>query len=375
MGGCGGDVGCCPVPAQHGRQTLSIPPIVGARTLCLPRSVAVKVEGKRVLVTGGAGFVGSHLVDLLAPSNEVTVLDDFSVGTRANLSSSPQTNVLHADIRDVDAIEGAVKQSDVIFHLAVVCLRVSIPDPMASHDVNALGTLNVLLAARDSALQRFVYVSSSEVYGTAHHVPMEERHPLNPMTPYAAAKLAGEAYALSFHRTYGLPATVVRPFNVYGPRAHAEGASGEVIPRFVARAIAGKPLVVFGDGLQTRDFTWVGDTVRGIVKAAECDELVGDCINIARGHEVSVVDIARLVWELTGTRSPIQHQPDRPGDVRRHFAGVERARSLLGFTATVGIEEGLARYVDWVKSQPDRLDSGLEAEEARNWQLAAAAGA
>jgi UDP-glucose 4-epimerase len=375
MGGYGGGVGCCPVSTQLPRPRLSIAPIVGPATLWLPRSVAVKLEGKRVLVTGGAGFIGSHLVDLLARANDVTVIDDFSVGERANLSSSPQVKVLEADIRDRAAIDDAVERSDVIFHLAVVCLRVSIPDPMSSHDVNALGTLNLLLAARESNVDRFVYVSSSEVYGTAHTVPMDEQHPLNPMTPYAAAKLAGEAYAMSFHRTYGLPATVVRPFNVYGPRAHAEGASGEVIPRFVARAIAGKPLVVFGDGLQTRDFTWVGDTVRGIALAAECDELVGDCVNIAHGQEVSVVEVARRVQQLTGTRSPIQHQAERPGDVRRHFAGVERARSLLGFNATVGIDEGLARYVDWVKSTPAHVESGLEAEEARNWQLALAAGA
>jgi UDP-glucose 4-epimerase len=335
----------------------------------------MRVEGKRVLVTGGAGFIGSHLVDLLAPSNEVTVLDDFSVGTLANLNSSPQVNVVQADIRDRASVDAAVKQSEVIFHLAVVCLRVSIPDPMASHDVNALGTLNLLLAARESPLQRFVYISSSEVYGTAHQVPMDERHPLNPTTPYAAAKLAGEAYTLSFHRTYGLPATVVRPFNVYGPREHVDGPSGEVIPRFVARAIAEKPLVVFGDGLQTRDFTWVGDTVRGILMAAECDELVGDCVNIARGQEVSVLEIARLVQELVGTGSQIQHQAERPGDVRRHIAGVERARSLLRFTATVSIDEGLARYVEWVRSLHRQPSSGLEAEEARNWQLAAATNA
>src|SRR5712664_819803 len=240
--------------------------------------VAVKIEGKRVLVTGGAGFVGSHLVDLLGRSNQVTVLK--------------------ADVRDRASLEAAVKQSDVIFHLAVVCLRVSIPDPMASHLVNDLGTLNLLLAARDSPVQRFIYVSSSEVYGSARRVPMDEEHPLNPTTPYAAGKLAGESYALSFHRTYGLPATVVRPFNIYGPREHADGPSGEVIPRFVARALAEKPLVVFGDGLQTRDFTWVGDTVRGILMAAECDELVGDRVNIARGREVRILDIAGLVREL-----------------------------------------------------------------------------
>jgi nucleoside-diphosphate-sugar epimerase len=143
----------------------------------------------------------------------------------------------------------------------------------------------------------------------------------------------------------------------------------------VARAFADRPLVVFGDGLQTRDFTWVGDTVRGILMAAESDELVGGCVNIARGQEVSVLRIAQLVRELAGTRSPIQHQADRPGDVRRHLAGVERARTQLGFAATVGIEEGLARYVDWVRSLPRQPITGAESEEARNWQLAAATGA
>ena len=333
----------------------------------------MKIVGKRVLVTGGAGFVGSHLVDLLSHSNQVTVLDDFSVGERENLAAAVRPpRVVTADIRDRGALDEVVRDVDVIFHLAVVCLRVSIPDPMASHLVNDLGTLNLLLAARDSAVQRFVYVSSSEVYGSAKRTPMDESHPLNPMTPYAAAKLAGEAYALSFHRTYGFPSTVVRPFNVYGPREHADGPSGEVIPRFVARALAGRPLVVFGDGLQTRDFTWVGDTVRGILMAAECDALVGGCVNIARGEDVSVLRIAELVQRLAGTRTPIEHQADRPGDVRRHVAGVQRARSMLGFSATVGIDEGLSRYIEWVRSEPLRGVSAPEEEEARNWQFASA---
>jgi UDP-glucose 4-epimerase len=332
----------------------------------------MKIEGKRVLVTGGAGFVGSHLVDALARSNEVTVLDDFSVGSEANLREAPRPiTVVRADIRARSSIEAAVIQADVIFHLAVVCLRVSIPDPMASHLVNDLGTLNLLLAAQRGAVERLVYVSSSEVYGSAVRAPMDEDHPLHPTTPYAAAKLAGEAYALSFKRTYGLPVTVVRPFNVYGPREHVDGPSGEVIPRFVARAVGGRPLVVFGDGEQTRDFTWVGDTVRGILLAAESDELVGGCVNIARGEEVSILRIAQIVQRLIGTREPIQHHAERPGDVRRHVAGVERARSMLGFRAEVGIEEGLGRYVDWARSQPPSAVSAPELEEARNWQLAA----
>ena len=328
----------------------------------------MRIRGKRVLVTGGAGFIGSHLVDLLAASNDVTVVDDFSVGARANLTETPgPVRVISADIRDRAAIQPLVRTADVVFHLAVVCLRVSIPDPLASHFVNDMGTLNLLLAAQNSSIERFVYVSSSEVYGTALRVPMDEDHPLNPMTPYAAAKLAGESYALSFHHTYGFPATVVRPFNVYGPRSHVDGPSGEVIPRFVARVLAGKPAVVFGDGLQTRDFTWVGDTVRGILLAAECDELVGDCINIARGQEVSILRVAQILKSLTGSRQPIQHQPARPGDVRRHVAGIERAQSVLGFNALVGIEEGLIRYLNWVRSMPDHHGSGLEPEEAKNW--------
>jgi UDP-glucose 4-epimerase len=330
----------------------------------------VKIEDKRVLVTGGAGFVGSHLVDLLARSNQVTVLDDFSVGTEQNLSAAPGIEVLKADIRDPDAAKAAVRRADIVFHLAVVCLRTSIDDPFTSHLVNDMGTLNLLMAAAVSNVERFVYVSSSEVYGSAKRVPMDEDHPLNPTTPYAASKLAGEAYALSFHRTYGFPATVVRPFNVYGPRAHRDGISGEVIPRFVAWAMARKPLLVYGDGRQTRDFTWVGDTARGILLAAECDELVGGCVNIARGQEVSLLRVARLIQEILGTRVPIRHLAERPGDVRQHFAGTQRAEMRLGFIARVGIEEGLGGYIDWVMSEPGSRLGGHEVEE-RNWQLTA----
>jgi UDP-glucose 4-epimerase len=332
----------------------------------------MKIAGKRVLVTGGAGFIGSHLVDRLASSNQVTVMDDFSVGDEQNLTRSRrQIRVLRADIRDPVAARAAVKNADVIFHLAVVCLRTSIAEPLDSHLVNDLGTLNLLLAARESNVERFVYISSSEVYGTAKSVPMDEDHPLNPMTPYAASKLAGEAYALSFQRTYGFPAMVVRPFNVYGPREHLSGPSGELIPRFVAWAFGGRPLVVFGDGLQTRDFTWVGDTVRGIVLAAQCDELVGGCVNIARGQEVSVMRVASLVQEMTGTKVPIQHLAERPGDVRRHFSSVERAQTMLSFYTRVGIEEGLERYVDWARTMREHGLGGCERVEVRNWRLAA----
>jgi UDP-glucose 4-epimerase len=329
----------------------------------------VKIERKRVLVTGGAGFIGSHLVERLALTNVVTVVDDFSVGTMENLAAiEPAPRVMRVDITDRSAVEAAVGDSQVIFHLAVSCLRVSISDPMRSHLVNDLGTLNLLLAAQAASVERFVHISSSEVYGTAQRVPVSENHPIDPRTPYAASKAAAETYALSFHRTYGFPVIVVRPFNTYGPRAHLDGPSGEVIPKFVARAMANQPLNVFGDGLQTRDFTWIGDVVRGIVLAAECDDLVGQPINIAHGEEVSILALAQLVQALVGRRVPINHLPDRPGDVRRHLAGVSYARQRLGFIAEVGIDDGLWRYVRWVESLPGDPLSRLRHEQVVNWQ-------
>ncbi len=329
----------------------------------------MKIEGKRILVTGGAGFIGSHLVDLLSSTNDVTVLDDFSVGATANLREVPRpVRILRTDITDSAAVRAAVSQAEVIFHLAVVCLRVSISDPMRSHLTNDLGTLNLLMAARDSAIERFVHVSSSEVYGTSVRESMDEDHPLNPTTPYGASKAAADTYALSFHHTYGMPVTVVRPFNTYGPREHLDGPSGEVIPKFVARALAGKPLLVFGDGLQTRSFTWVGDIVRGIALAAQSDALVGSAINIARAEEVSVLAIAHHLRRMLGREVRIDHRAERPGDVRRHNAGVERARRLLGFHADVGIEEGLARYLAWVRSQAGEPSKWLEREQELNWE-------
>jgi UDP-glucose 4-epimerase len=190
----------------------------------------VKLRGKRVLVTGGAGFIGSHVVELLACANQVTVLDDLSVGRMENLASvASQVRVVRGDITDPDLAAEVARQVEIIVHMAVVCLRKSISDPLRSFLVNDQGTLNLLLAARDAAcLERFVYVSSSEVYGSAQRLPMDEEHPLRPMTPYAASKLAGEVHALAFFRTYGLPVVVVRPFNAYGPRAHRRAASSSL---------------------------------------------------------------------------------------------------------------------------------------------------
>ena len=327
----------------------------------------------RVVVTGGAGFIGSHVVDqLIADGRDVTVIDDFSTGREENLAdhrSEPRLCVERADITDEDAMRRLLRGADTVYHLAVQCLRLSLYEPAYVHETNATGTLNLCIAALEHDVRRFVYVSSSEVYGSARRVPMREDHPLNPTTPYAASKLAGESYALAYAHTHKLPAIVVRPFNAYGPRAHHEGASGEVIPRFALRVMAGMPPVIFGDGQQTRDFTWVEDTAAGIVRAADCDRLIGRTVNIAFGQEVTIQRIAELILEALGRDDiGIVREESRPGDVRRHFADTRRARRLLDFAPTVAIEDGIPRYVGWLRERvadPSRL---VQEQDVINWQ-------
>ncbi len=326
----------------------------------------------RMVVTGGAGFIGSHVVDRLAEQgHEVVVIDDFSIGREENLrqhAHNPLVSIERADVRDLATMCRLLRGADVVFHLAVQCLRVSLYDPVLVHEVNATGTLIMCMAAREANVGRFVCVSSSEVYGSAVSVPMSEDHPLRPTTPYAASKLAGEMYALSFAMTHGLPAIMVRPFNSYGPREHHEGSSGEVIPRFAVRALCDIRPTIFGDGEQTRDFTWVLDTALGIVRAADCDELLGRAVNVARGQEVSIKRVAEIVLATLGRSGlGIAHAPARPGDVRRHFADIRLARRVLDFTPTVSIEEGIFHYVEWLRENAPDPRALLAEQEPVNW--------
>ncbi|MBI2823277.1 MAG: GDP-mannose 4,6-dehydratase [Planctomycetia bacterium] len=332
----------------------------------------MELKGKNVLVTGGAGFIGSHLVDELTDCS-VRVLDDLSTGREANLNlalNRANVELARGDIRDHALVADLLEDVDVVFHLACRGVRHSIGNPVESHQVNAEGTLTLLVEARRAGIERFVHVSSSEVYGTARYAPMDENHPTFPETVYGAAKLAGEAYARAYHQTYGMPTVVVRPFNNFGPRSHHEGDSGEVIPRFVVWALNGQPPIIFGDGTQTRDFIFVEETAHWLRRVAECDALVGETVNLASGKETSVAELARTVYEEVGlARVTPLHQPRRPGDVDRHLADVRKAQQTLGFATRITVREGIQRLIRHMQSLPRSAADLLEETAACNWQL------
>jgi UDP-glucose 4-epimerase len=328
---------------------------------------------RRVLVTGGAGFIGSELVrQLVCEPVEVVVVDNLVNGRRENLEGvlGDQVRLVIGDVRDTDLMKRLVAGVDIVFHLACLGVRHSIHAPEENHEVNATATLRLLTTAKSAGVGRFVYVSSSEVYGTALWAPMTEQHPTIPMTVYGASKLAGECYTRAFHRTYGYPVVIVRPFNAYGPRSHHEGDSGEVIPKFLLRCMSGLPLIVFGDGSQTRDLSYVSDTARGILLAGFSDESVGETLNIGSGSELSIKELALQVMHTVGRADGgIVHDDPRPGDVLRLFSDTAKARRLLAFEPQVPLREGLNRLREWYLSLEQPPETLLKQEIVHNWVL------
>ncbi len=326
-----------------------------------------------ILITGGAGFIGSELVLQIAAQNlKVVVVDNLVNGRRENLEEmvGDQVQLVLADIRDSERMSSLMQGIDTIFHLACLGVRHSIHSPEENNEVNATGTLKLLLAARAANVKRFVYVSSSEVYGTAQWVPMTEEHPTMPLTVYGSSKLAGECYARAFYRTYGFPTVIIRPFNTYGPRCHHEGDSGEVIPKFLLRCLSDRPMVIFGEGTQTRDFTYVADTAEGIWKAGMSDIAVGQTINLGSGQEIAINDLAVKIAAISGKpEAKVIHDLPRPGDVLRLFADTTQAKALIGFEPRVSLTDGLSKLKDWYRSLGIPPEELLEQEKARNWEM------
>jgi UDP-glucose 4-epimerase len=330
-----------------------------------------------VIVTGGAGFIGSELVRQLATRGErVVIVDNLVNGKRENVADvlSRDVTLMETDIRDLDTLMPHLGTARAVYHLACLGVRHSVHSPHENHEVNATATLQLLAAARRTDVPRFVYISSSEVYGDVRSAPtirwehMTEDHPAFPCTVYGGSKLAGECYARAYFRTYGYPTVVVRPFNTYGPRSHHEGDSGEVIPKFLLRCLAGRPMVVFGDGTQSRDFTYVSDTAHGILLAGEHPLAVGETINVGSGSEVTINDLARIVAVEAGRPdAAVDHDRPRPGDVPRLVADVSRARALLGYEPRVSLSEGLQRLLQWYRDQRKTPEELLEQEILHNW--------
>jgi len=322
---------------------------------------------RTVLVTGGAGFIGGHLTaSLLSQDYRVIVLDDMSRGSWENIrpfhNFPSKFHFVSGSVNDFDLLDRLVSEADFVFHLAAqVHWEQSIDYPRESFETNALGTLNVLEAIRRNMVKRdpvqlLLYASSSEVYGTARYVPMDENHPMNPQSPYAAGKAAADRLCAAYHQIYGIPIVTLRQYNTYGPRQRTRGYSA-VIPIFVDRIFNNRPPIIYGDGEQTKDFHYIDDLILAYqLILASYPNLLGQVINFGTGIETSINELARLLLETSARKlgdpdlprrlAPI-HAAERPGEVRRFAADIGVAERLLGFSAKVSLKEGLQKYVDW----------------------------
>lgn len=301
------------------------------------------------LVTGGSGFIGSNLVDeLLKQGHTVRVLDNLATGRYQNLAPFINHIDFHeADLRDLAAVQKAVAGADYVLHQAALpSVPRSIKDPLASNEANVTGTLNVLKAAVDNGVKRVVYASSSSAYGDTEVSPKHEALTPAPKSPYAVSKLAGEYYCRVFYQVYGLETVCLRYFNVFGPRQDPKGAYAAVIPLFVSQMRAGQRPTVHGDGLQSRDFTYVANNVQANLKACTAPAAPGNVYNIACGDSFTLLDLVRELNGLLGTSLEPEFLPSRTGDVKHSKADITRARQDLGFDPTIDFKEGLRRLLD-----------------------------
>ena len=303
----------------------------------------------RYLITGGAGFIGSHIAEALLERGEsVRVFDNLATGRKTNLATlKGDVQFIQGDLRDFDAVKAAVKGVEVVFHQgALASVPRSIADPVTSLETNINGTQNILLAARDGGVRRVVYASSSSVYGDTPVLPKSETMPTKPMSPYAVQKLTGELLCGVFTQIYRLETVALRYFNVFGPRQDPASEYAAVIPRFLKAIIEGRQPIVFGDGEQTRDFTYIANVVQANLLAASSPDAVGYAMNIAGGEQISLNTVLHMTGDLLGVTVNAEYREPRPGDIRHSLADTSLAQQLLGYKPTIGFREGLAHTLD-----------------------------
>ncbi|MCI0682534.1 MAG: SDR family oxidoreductase [Gemmataceae bacterium] len=306
------------------------------------------------LVTGGAGFIGSHLVDaLLGEGHEVRVLDNFVTGSKANLARSRSSiELIEGDVIDLDLVQRATRGVDIVFHQAALAsVPRSVADPIATHHACATGTLHVLAAAREAGVRRVVYAASSSAYGNKEELPKRETDPPQPLSPYAAAKLAGEHYCVAFTKVYGLETVRLRYFNIFGPRQSPHGPYAAVIPLFIEAMLAGRSPTIHGDGTQSRDFTFVADAVQANLLAATAPRAPGKLYNVACGQRTSLLRLVELLNQCLKTEIKPVHTKPRAGDVQHSQADIAAAMTDLGYRPRTSLEDGLGACLDYIRSQ------------------------
>jgi nucleoside-diphosphate-sugar epimerase len=310
----------------------------------------------KVLVTGGAGFIGSNLTeDLLKKGHFVRVLDDFSTGKRENLifaKTYPSLEIVEGDIRDLRTCQKAVQGTEYVFHQgALPSVQRSVEDPETSNAVNVGGTLNILLAAREKRVKRVIYASSSSIYGDTPTLPKHEEMPSNPLSPYALQKYIGEQYCRLFYQLYGLETISLRYFNIFGPKQDPNSLYSAVIPKFIDALVQGRAPIIFGDGEQSRDFTYIENVVQANLLAMSAEHLHGEAINIACGERISLNQLLNVLKEILGSKlSPIYQEP-RKGDVKHSLADIRRGKEIIHYEPKVGIETGLKKTVEFFQRQ------------------------